>query len=154
MKTTAALLGLVVAALLTGCTKSYNDSDIVWLPPAEAVAKLNSPAGIFQRTTRGVFIDPRSPAAFAEGHIPDAVNLPLPDMEENAPGVLAGYDLFVVYDSDFSDVMARAGSKRLMELGYSPVYTVAGGLRSWKKDGYEVATGAAPAPNAQAGTQP
>jgi rhodanese-related sulfurtransferase len=154
MRTHAALLGLVVAALLTGCTKSYNDSDIVWLPPSEAVAKLNSPGGIFQRTTRGVFIDPRSPAAYAEGHIPDAVNLPLPDMEENAPGVLAGYDLFVVYDSDFTDVMARAGSKRLMELGYSPVYTVAGGLRTWKKDGYQVATGTSPGLSAPPAPKP
>lgn len=112
---------------------------------------MNAPAGVFKGAKKGVFVDPRTPALFAEGHIPDAVNLPLPDMEENGPSVLAGYDVFIVYSSNFSDVIDRAASKRLIDLGYSPVYTLEGGLLTWKNDGRTVATGPAPSPTAAAG---
>lgn len=141
MRTLWCAIGLFAAAACGACERSTSDTDIVWLKPPDALQKMNASAGIFRGATNGVFVDPRSPRQFAEGHIPDAINLPLQDMQDNAHSALRGYDLFVVYDADFMDGLAVAGSKRLMEMGYTNVYTLEGGLRAWKKDGNPVATG-------------
>lgn len=135
---------MLVCALLTGCDPATDDRSVIWLQPAEAITKMNTPAGMFQQPTKGVWVDPRSPKAFAEGHIPGAISLPLPEMRDAASAELAPYNLFIVYDSDSADVMAKAGAKRLLELGFKDVYAVTGGLRAWKKDGYEVKQGAKP----------
>ncbi|MBL9140795.1 MAG: rhodanese-like domain-containing protein [Phycisphaerae bacterium] len=136
--------GIVAFALLAGCDPSTDDRSVVWITPPDAINKLNTPGGVFKRETRGIWVDPRSPKAYEEGHIPGAISLPLPEMRDAAPAALAGYNLILVYDSDFSDVMAKAGAKRLIELGFTEVYALQGGLRSWKKDGYEVVTGPNP----------
>jgi 3-mercaptopyruvate sulfurtransferase SseA len=47
----------------------------------------------------------------------------------------------VVYDTDYNDVLAKAASKRLLELGFDRVYTLEGGLKAWEKAGNDVATG-------------
>lgn len=145
MRLIATLALLLAAAPLAGCDPKTDDRSVVWLAPQEAIAKLNSPSGVFRSEIRGVWIDPRSPKAYAEGHIPGALSLPLPDMGEGAAALLAPYNLYIVYDADFTDVMAKAGAKRLLELGYKDVYALTGGLRAWKKDDYQVVTG--PNPN-------
>lgn len=136
-------------ALLAGCDPATDDTSVVWLAPTDAVNKLNTPGGMFQKEVKGVWVDPRSTKAYEESHIPGAISLPLPDMRDAAASVLADYNLFIVYDSDFADVMAKAGAKRLLELGFTDVYALTGGLRAWKKDGYGVVTG----PNPQATTK-
>ena len=42
---------------------------------------------------------------------------------------LSGYD---------PDVMAKAASKRLLELGYDGVFTIRGGIKAWQREGYEL----------------
>ncbi len=135
---------LAALALLGGCDVTTDDRSVIWLTPPEAVTKLNTPSGLFTKETRGVWIDPRSPKAYEEGHIAGAISLPLPDMRDAAASELNGYNLFLVYDADFSDVMAKAGAKRLLELGFTEVYALKGGLRAWKNDGYTIVTGKQP----------
>jgi len=53
--------------------------------------------------------------------------------------------MFIVYDTDYDDVLAKAASKRLMELGYENVYSLLGGLKAWKTEGYPVEKSQAPA---------
>ena len=48
------------------------------------------------------------------------------------------FELFIVYDSDYDDVMAKAASKRLLELGYDGVFTIRGGIKAWQREGYEL----------------
>jgi rhodanese-related sulfurtransferase len=145
MRRIAATVVLLATALMAGCDPKTDDRSVIWLNPPDAITKLNSPAGVFRSEIRGVWVDPRSPKSYAEGHIPGAINLPLPDMGEASAPLLAPYNLIIVYDSDFTDIMAKAGAKRLIELGYKEVYALTGGLRAWRKDGYQVVTG--PNPN-------
>ena len=136
--------GMAALCVLAGCDPKTSDLDLVWVSPPKALDTLNTPGGLLSKPSRGVFVDPRSTKSYEEGHIPGAISLPFPAMTDTAASVLAGYDIFVVYDSDFSDVMAKAGSKRLLELGFKNVYTLEGGLKAWRKEGYEVVTGSKP----------
>ena len=45
-------------------------------------------------------------------------------------------------DSNWDDVIAVSASKRLMEIGYSNVYSLRGGLEAWVADGNAVDKGA------------
>lgn len=86
----------------------------------------------------GMFLDPRNPGRFAQGHIPGAVNIPFPQIEPMFP-TLRDRTVIVVYATDFADDdFAVAASKRLLELGARNVLTIRGGLRSWQQAGFEV----------------
>ncbi|MFO0961998.1 MAG: rhodanese-like domain-containing protein [Phycisphaerales bacterium] len=143
----AALLALAAIPALTalvGCETKTNDTMLELLEPPAAVDKMNTPGRFLEKAPKGVYVDPRSAKQYAEGHIPGAINVPLADLRETARERLAGYNLFVVYDTDYGDVVAKAASKSLMELGYKDVFTLRGGLKAWQKEGYTIAKGATP----------
>ena len=135
---TAALAGLA------GCDIKTSDRDLVMLDPPAAVGKLNEGGTLFERARRGCWVDPRTAAEYEQGHVTGAINLPLVRMPEEAGARLAGHDLFIVYGNAFQDPIAKAGAKRLIELGFKDVYVMEGGLRAWEKDGYKVVTGSLP----------
>lgn len=142
---------VLIAAMLAGCTASTSDRDLVYKRPSELVEIANTPVGPFGggKLPKVLWLDPRSPARFAEGHVPQATNIPFPDIEPTHEATCRGFDLFIVYDTDYDDVLSRAASKRLLELGYENVYSMLGGLKAWKADGYPVVTSKpveAPAP--------
>ena len=58
--------------------------------------------------------------------------------ERLASQELRGVNAIVVYATSVQDVLGTAASKRLIELGYQPVYTLKGGLRQWMRDGNKV----------------
>ena len=76
--------------------------------------------------------------------ISGAISAPLAEMTETAAARLAGHNLFVVYGDAFQDALAKAGAKRLLELGFKNVYVLEGGIRAWQKDGYTLVTGTEP----------
>ena len=88
-----------------------------------------------------LWIDPRTTAEFEKGHIPQATSLPFPEIEKKHEVACKGFDAYIVYDTDYDDVMAKAAAKRLLELGYTKVYCILGGLKAWQADGNPVATG-------------
>jgi rhodanese-related sulfurtransferase len=141
-----ALLLLPLALAATACTRKTSDRDLVFVTPAQAVEKFSERPGLFGKPIRGVWVDPRRPESYAKEHVAGAISLPLARMEAEAPIALRNYDLFIVYDTDFEDTIGKAASKRLMELGFDDVYTLEGGLKAWKRDGYEVEPHAAPEP--------
>ncbi|NBP52527.1 MAG: rhodanese-like domain-containing protein [Actinobacteria bacterium] len=129
---------VALALLAAGCTRKTSDRDVVFLTPAEAVAKSTEPQGMFSKEPRSVWIDPRTPERYAEEHITGAISLPFPRMSAEAPVMLRGYDRFFVYGSAWDDTIAKAASKRLMELGFDDVYTIKGGLSTWSSEGHPV----------------
>lgn len=142
---------LLLASLLpvflfaSGCTRKTSDRDLVFVTPAQAIEKFHGKTGFWGKPVRGVWVDPRRPEHYAKEHVAGAISLPLARMEAEAAIVLRGYDLFIVYDTDMEDTMGKAASKRLMELGFDEVYTLEGGLKAWKREGYEVEPREAPA---------
>ncbi len=135
----AALVVTFTAASI-GCTRDTSDRDLVYKRPSELVELASTPTGPFGagKAPKVLWLDPRSPKLYAEGHIPQATNIPFPDIERTHEVSCRGYTMFIVYDTDYDDVMSKAAAKRLLELGYKDVYSMLGGLKSWKADGYTV----------------
>jgi rhodanese-related sulfurtransferase len=148
MRTRTALTVAFLALLAAGCTRKTSDRDVQFLTPAQALAHSGEDPGLFGKARKPVWIDPRTPDKYAECHIAGAISLPFQRMTAEAPVLLRGYDMFFVYGSAWDDTIAKAASKRLMELGFDDVYTLEGGLEAWKRDGHEVIPPVSEAPPA------
>jgi rhodanese-related sulfurtransferase len=139
----AALLTVVLAGSLTAC--SGGSVSISAGPTATAVpaAGASLSAADFAAAAKApgtVLLDVRTPAEFAEGHLPGAVNLDV----ESAGFVdgLAGLDKAATYA-----VYCRSGNRSkaalamLGQAGFSRAFDLAGGITAWKSAGGEVVTG-------------
>jgi rhodanese-related sulfurtransferase len=140
---TRVLFAVFLSSIAAGCQTSTSDKDLVYRKPGEAVSLAAETRGAFRKEpVKVLWIDPRTPAEFAKGHLPQAVNLPFPEIEKQHEVACKGFDAYIVYDTDYDDVMAKAAAKRLIELGYRNVYCILGGLKAWQADGNPVVTGA------------
>jgi len=104
--------------------------------PAEAPSI--TPAALDARRTTGdapVVIDVRTPAEYAEGHIPGALNIPFDQVAGRISGVDApnGVALYCMVGP-----RARKGEAALLAAGYAPVLHIEGGLAAWQADGLPV----------------
>ena len=139
------LISLAAAACIAlcgvGCDRKTSDKDLVFVDPYRAVEVMNQPGSIFEKPKSAAFVDPRPRIDYVREHIPGAINLPFEDMTLEAQTYLGKYQILVVYDTDYDDIICRAASKRLMELGFDNVYSLEGGLKAWKKAGNDVTTG-------------
>ncbi len=81
-------------------------------------------------------VDVRSPAEFARGHVPGAVNIPLPELSRAA---LGAFDLHrpihLVCKSGARSMMAL---QRLHAEGVEHLVNVAGGTDGWMAEGLPV----------------
>ena len=91
-----------------------------------------------------VLLDVRSPALFAEGHAPGAINLPHGKITETALQRWPADTLFITYCAGPHCNGAARGALRLAKLGRA-VKIMAGGVAGWRDEGFELETsGAAP----------
>lgn len=89
-----------------------------------------------------VVVDPRSPEAYARGHVPGAVSLPHRTIDRNtAAGRLPAGKTLVLCAAGPGCNAAHKAAVRLAALGW-PLKEMIGGLESWQKSGYPVQTGA------------
>jgi rhodanese-related sulfurtransferase len=84
-----------------------------------------------------VLLDVRSPASFAEGHVPGAVNLPHRKIIESKMAAWPRETIFVTYCAGPHCNGAARGAPRLAELG-RPVKIMAGGVAGWLDEGFEL----------------
>ena len=117
------LLSVFMAALaLVGCaapgeTKSYRQISM-----AEAIAMM-------EEKTDYIILDVRTPAEFAEKHIPGAVNIPNETIGTDAIIQLPDKDqLILVYCR--SGNRSKQASEKLVELGYTNIVEF-GGIIDW-----------------------
>ena len=82
-----------------------------------------------------VVIDARSPEAFAQEHIPGAVNIPHRTMSEEATAHLDREALYVTYCDGIGCNASTKGALNMARLGFR-VKELMGGLDWWKRDGY------------------
>lgn len=94
-----------------------------------------------------VFLDVRSPAEFADGHIGKALNVPEGRL---GSAQLPAEGRIVVYCSEDPCALTDNAHRSLVELGYTNAVILAGGLGRWKELGYPLVKGvpraAAPRP--------
>jgi len=89
-----------------------------------------------------VVLDVRSPAAFAAGHVPGAVNLPWRKISERTVAAHAPDRLLVVYCSGPHCNGADRAALALARLG-RPVKKMIGGVTGWKDEGFDLTTDSA-----------
>ncbi len=82
-----------------------------------------------------VLLDVRSPAMFAKGHVPGAVNLPHGKIIRSRLEQWPEETLFVTYCAGPHCNGAARGALRLAELG-RPVKIMAGGVTGWLDEGF------------------
>lgn len=82
-----------------------------------------------------VLLDVRSPALFAEGHVPGAINLPHSKITQSKTAQWPEGTLFVAYCAGPHCNGAARGALRLAELG-RPVKIMAGGITGWLDEGF------------------
>ena len=77
---------------------------------------------------------------FAEGHIPDAVNLPLSRLSSEADKTLEKSKDKPVIISCRSGNRAKSAAKKLSKLGFKDIYILSGGNAAWKKENLPMST--------------
>ena len=92
-----------------------------------------------QNGERVVVIDARSPEAFAEGHIPGAINFPHRNMNTDSTADLDREALYVTYCDGIGCNASTKGALNMARLGFR-VKELMGGLDWWKRDGYPIET--------------
>lgn len=83
-----------------------------------------------------VVVDTRSEEAFAERHIPGAVNIPHRTMDPETTGHLDKNTLYVTYCDGIGCNASTKGALNMARLGFN-VKELMGGLDWWMRDGYE-----------------
>jgi rhodanese-related sulfurtransferase len=84
-----------------------------------------------------VLLDVRSPALFAKGHVPGAVNLPHAKIIESRLREYPKSTLFVTYCAGPHCNGAARAAARLARLGFA-VKLMAGGMKGWIDEGFEL----------------
>lgn len=84
-----------------------------------------------------VLLDVRSPAAYARGHVPGAINLPHAKIIEAKMREYAADTLFVVYCAGPHCNGADRAALRLARLG-RPVKIMIGGVTGWLDEGFDL----------------
>ena len=143
------LLATAVLALAVGVSGCSADSEGgVSVTPGPAAAEAPAAGATLDaadfaaalKAPGTVILDVRTPAEFAEGHLPGAVNLDV-QSPEFAAG-LPGLDPTAAYA-----VYCRSGNRsqvavdQMAQAGITTTYHLAGGIGAWQQAGGEVVTG-------------
>lgn len=83
-----------------------------------------------------VVVDARSAEAYAERHIPSAVNIPHRTMDPESTNELDKDVLYVTYCDGIGCNASTKGALNMARLGFN-VKELMGGLDWWMRDGYE-----------------
>lgn len=84
---------------------------------------------LLQENANLILLDVRTPSEYADGHIPNSVNLPNEDITTQEPELLPDRDqLILVYCR--SGNRSGQAAKKLIGMGYTNVYNI-GGINTW-----------------------
>ncbi|MDO5653448.1 MAG: rhodanese-like domain-containing protein [Brachymonas sp.] len=81
---------------------------------------------------KGVLVDIREPAEFAQGRVAQARNIPMAELNEKLPGAIKNKNLPVLFICASGLRSARA-AKMAQKLGFENAHSVAGGMQAWRK---------------------
>lgn len=122
-------LTVLAALALTACNQvKTSDEDIKRVEYKDVVRMLAN------TKEKAVLLDVRPVSQFTAEHLPDARNIPLPDLVSRDER-LANARHIIVYGSDYRDPLSPAAAKKLIVLGYKSVFDFRGGIEMWKASG-------------------
>ena len=84
-----------------------------------------------------VFLDVREPKEYAGGHLPNAIHIPLSQLDSRS-GELAKLTARPVVAYCESGRRSPSAAKALARAGFKDIYSLQGGIFGWKKDGLPV----------------
>lgn len=114
--------GLLLVPVLKGATSGA-------LQPNDAVAKINR--------EKAVIIDVREPEEYVKGHLTNAKNIPLSQLDERLPQVVKNKALPVIMVCDKGARAVRA-QQQAKKLGFEKAEALAGGMKAWREAGLPV----------------
>ena len=130
---TLTLAASLAVAALAGCADAAGDTeadvtDVTVTAAADVIARQDV-----------VVLDVRTPAEFASGRLPDAINIDLasPTFDDDV-AALPMNATYVVYCR--SGNRSAVAADRMLELGFADVYNVTGGVTEWQANGGTLVT--------------
>ena len=93
------------------------------LQPNDAVIKINR--------EKAVVVDVREPEEYVKGHITNAKNIPLSQLDERLPQVAKNKALPVILVCA-SGARAVRAQQQVRKLGYEKAEALAGGMKAWR----------------------
>lgn len=127
----AMLSGLLIS--LAGCSSEPKTSD-------KDLAQLEYPKLLQMQADpkmRLVIVDVRSAERYAQGHIPNAININIPDLKAGDPRLAEATDI-VVYATGWTEYLSPAAAKKLLAVGYKKVHDFRGGIEMWQAYGGKI----------------
>jgi rhodanese-related sulfurtransferase len=104
----------------------------------QAFAALSSMQAVQLMNQGALVIDLRGKEHYDAGHIGDARNVPVGELKSQADGLKKWRDKNVITYCD-TGVNGARGARTLMELGFTKVFNLHGGLNAWVKDNLPLA---------------
>nr|WP_207393647.1 rhodanese-like domain-containing protein [Duganella aceris] len=88
--------------------------------------------------SKATIVDVRDAKEFAEGHLPDARNIPLADLDQRV-GELEKFKSKAVVVVCKTGARASAAAAKLAKAGFTDVVNLDGGIVAWQKAGLPLA---------------
>jgi rhodanese-related sulfurtransferase len=104
----------------------------------QAFAALTAMQAVRLMNQGALVIDLRAKESFDAGHIGDARNVPMAELESQAENLKKWRDKNVITYCD-SGAAGASGARTLMKLGFTKVFSLSGGLNAWIKDNLPLA---------------
>ena len=135
MRTTALIFALLLLPACAAFEQKTSDADLV-----ERTVDTPRLLELMRNRSRPVaLIDVRSEADFVAGHLPGAINIPLPRITAGDPRLAEAHTL-IVYGDGWTDILTPAAAKKLIDLKYNNVYAYRGGVELWTQEKREIVT--------------
>jgi rhodanese-related sulfurtransferase len=87
-----------------------------------------------------VLINVLSRETFEQGHIPGSINIPVDEIEDEAPERFTKSQNLVVYCASEDCQASEKAADKLEEIGFENVKDFVRGLEGWKSSGHELET--------------
>lgn len=105
----------------------FSNSKVTEVSPLEARSR--------QRDETAIIVDVREQDEWQDGHIPGARHIPLGELQQRAPEILAEPDVIFVCQSGGRSAAAAQAFGRA---GHRNVSSLAGGMSAWQRAGLPV----------------
>jgi rhodanese-related sulfurtransferase len=104
----------------------------------QAFAALSAAQAVRLMNQGALVVDLRGKEAYDAGHIGEARNVPVAELESQAESLKKWRDKNVITYCD-SGASGAGGARTLMKLGFTKVFNLQGGLNAWVKDNLPLA---------------